>query len=73
MVAGYCGPGHSVYIYRAKDTKGHEWQRYEVDKGGMKAASCTIADLNGDVRPDIACIGGNQLKWYANESGRKAR
>jgi len=73
MVAGYRGPGHSVYIYSAKDPKGHEWQRYDVDKGGIKAAACTIADLNGDGRPDIACIGGNQLKWYANESGGTVR
>ena len=39
-----------------------------LDDGGMGAASCAIADLNDDGRPDVACIGSatTNLKWYEN-------
>jgi hypothetical protein len=32
----------------------------------MAAASCAIADLNGDRKPDITCIDGTRLKIYIN-------
>jgi hypothetical protein len=32
----------------------------------MAAASCAVADLNADGRPDIACIDATRLKWYEN-------
>jgi hypothetical protein len=32
----------------------------------MGAAACTALDLNGDGRPDIACIDSMRLKWYEN-------
>lgn len=43
------------------------WKRVVVDEG-ITAASCTVADLDGDGRPDIACIGSatQNLKWYEN-------
>ena len=39
-----------------------------LDNGGMAAAACAVADLNGDGRPDIVCIGSAtaNLKWYEN-------
>jgi hypothetical protein len=37
-----------------------------LDEGGMGAAGCAVVDLNGDRRPDIACIGSPELKWYEN-------
>jgi len=41
----------------------------------MPAAACAIADLNGDGRPDIACIGSAtaNLKWYENLGEARAK
>jgi hypothetical protein len=66
VVAGYRGKGRSVYIYQAADSKGRSWTRGPLDEGGMGAAACVIEDLNGDKRPDIACIDSPGLKWYEN-------
>jgi hypothetical protein len=34
----------------------------------MAASGCVVADLNGDKRIDIVCIGSStaNLKWYEN-------
>ena len=68
VIAGYRGQGHSVYIYYAEDAAGTRWSKHVLDQGGMGAAACAVADLNGDGRPDIACIGTAtaNLKWYEN-------
>jgi hypothetical protein len=68
VIAGYRGKGQSVLIYSAADDQGSRWSKHVLDDGGMAASACTIADLNGDGRPDIACIGSAtaNLKWYEN-------
>jgi hypothetical protein len=68
VIAGYRGQGHSVNVYYAEDAAGTRWSKHVLDQGGMGAAACAVADLNGDGRPDIACIGtaGANLKWYEN-------
>jgi FG-GAP-like repeat len=68
LIAGYRGQGRSVYVYSAEDPKGSRWSRQVLDDGGMGAAGCAVADLNGDGRPDVACIGTatTNLKWYEN-------
>lgn len=68
IVAGFRGPGRSVYIYTPADRSGTSWSRSSVDHGGIAAASCTAADLNGDGKLDLACIGSAtaNLKWYEN-------
>jgi len=66
IVAGYRGAGKSVYIYKAEDAAGGHWSRQTLDNGGMGAAACAAADLNGDKRIDIACIDATRLKWYEN-------
>lgn len=68
IIAGYRGQGRSVYIYLAEDSMGSRWSRRILDDGGIAAAGCAVADLNGDGRPDVACIGAAtaNLKWYEN-------
>jgi FG-GAP-like repeat len=68
IIAGYRGQGRSVYIYSAEDAGGSRWARQVLDNGGMGAAGCAVADLNGDGRPDMICIGTAtaNLKWYEN-------
>jgi hypothetical protein len=65
IVAGYRGKGASVNLYRME--AGH-WTKSVLDDGGLAGAGCAIADLNGDGRLDIACIGTStaNLKWYEN-------
>lgn len=70
IVAGYRGGDRSVHIYYAQDAGARNWKKVTLDKGGMAAASCAAVDLNGDGRPDLACIGSGtaNLKWYENVS-----
>ena len=67
VIAGYRGGDHNVYLYHYDRSAG-TWSRQVLDQGGMGAAACTVVDLNGDGRPDIACIGSAtaNLKWYEN-------
>ena len=66
VIAGFRGQGRSVYLYHAEDAAGERWSKQVLDNGGMGAAACTVVDLNGDKRPDIACIDSTKLKWYEN-------
>jgi hypothetical protein len=68
IIAGFRGGSHSVFVYYADDASGEHWSKHVLDDGGMAAAACAVADLNGDGRIDIACIGSAtaNLKWYEN-------
>jgi hypothetical protein len=65
IIAGFRGKPQRVYIY---SFDGKRWNRQTLDDGGISAAACAVADLNGDGRLDIACIGSatHNLKWYEN-------
>jgi hypothetical protein len=71
VIAGYRGGDHSVYLYHY-DRGAGTWSRQVLDQGGMGAAACAVVDLDGDGRPDIACIGSAtaNLKWYENLGSR---
>ena len=67
IIAGYRGPGTSLFIYHAKDESGAAWDRETLDT--EMAASClALADVNGDGRPDIVAVGSStsNVKWYEN-------
>jgi Aldos-2-ulose dehydratase, beta-propeller domain/FG-GAP-like repeat len=67
IVAGYRGPGTSLFVYHATDERGTAWERETLDT--EMAASCVvIADVNGDRRPDIVAVGSStaNVKWYEN-------
>lgn len=72
VVAGYRGAGHTVNLYTPDDKSAIRRTRHVLDNGDMAAASCAVADLNADARPDIVCIGSGtkNLKWYEN-AGKK--
>lgn len=65
IIASYRGKGASVNLYRFD---GKQWNKSLLDEGGMAGAGCAVADLNGDGRLDVACIGTStaNLKWYEN-------
>lgn len=72
VIAGYRGPGGNVYRYVSADSTGDKWTRETLD-AGMAAASCIAVDLNGDRRPDLACIDTSRLRWYENRGPARAR
>jgi hypothetical protein len=46
-----------VRIYKATDGVGKKWERMIVDDGGVAVEDLTVADLNGDGKPDIIAVG----------------
>jgi hypothetical protein len=68
IVAGYRAKGYGLYIYDCLDSKGERWQRIALDEGDMAASGLQQADINGDGRLDIICVGTatSNIKWYEN-------
>ena len=46
-----------VRIYKATDGVGKNWARFILDDGGVAVEDLTVADLNGDGKPDIIAVG----------------
>ena len=46
-----------VRIYKALDKTRTKWARQIVDDGGVAVEDLTVADLNGDGKPDIIAVG----------------
>jgi hypothetical protein len=65
IIAGMRGKPYAVYLY---SWDGASWKRHTLEQGDVAAASCAVADLDGDTYPDIACIGGatHNLVLYSN-------
>ena len=71
IVAGFRGPGTSIYVYYAADSTGLNWERQTLDTE-MAAAGVAIADINSDGRLDVVAIGAStgNVKWYENSGDR---
>ncbi|MCE9532179.1 MAG: VCBS repeat-containing protein [Planctomycetes bacterium] len=46
-----------VRIYKAIDKTRTKWVRHILDDGGVAVEDLTVADLNGDGKPDIVAVG----------------
>jgi hypothetical protein len=68
IIVGERGGKRSVYRYRLENAVTDTWSKTTLDAGGMAAAGCAVADINGDKRADVVCIGTAtaNLKWYEN-------
>lgn len=68
LIVGERQGKRSVYLYRLANDGQDKWLKQSLDDGGMAAAGCAAADLNGDKRPDVVCIGTStaNLRWYEN-------
>jgi hypothetical protein len=69
VVAGdRSGKTPAVHVMYAPSDANGEWQHQVLDQGTMASSGCVTADLNGDRRVDIVCIGSStqNLKWYEN-------
>lgn len=71
IVAGYRGPGTSLFVYYAADSAGSKWERQTLDTD-TAASGVVIADVNDDGRPDVVAIGAStgNVKWYENQGVR---
>jgi hypothetical protein len=46
-----------VRLYKSTDAKGAQWERFILEDGGVAVEDLTVADLNGDGKPDIIAVG----------------
>lgn len=69
IVAGFRGPGTSLYVYYAADASGLNWERQLLD-AEMAASGVVVADVMGNGRKDVVAIGSStgNVKWYQNQS-----
>ena len=67
IVTGDRGDTRRLHLYAATDADGAAWSQRVLDED-MSPSGCAVADLNGDGRIDLVCIGGRtaNLKWYEN-------
>jgi hypothetical protein len=69
IVAGFRGKGYELYVFTAEDKSGERWTRHILDRGGIAAADCKIADFHGNRHIAVACVGAStgNIKLYTPE------
>jgi hypothetical protein len=68
LVVGWRTKPFGVAIFK-RDPSG-EWKKTMIDAGGMATEDLTVADLNGDDKPEIIAVGRatENIKIYWNDS-----
>jgi hypothetical protein len=61
----------SVHIFYSEDDAGAHWRHELLDENMMAGSGVMVADINGDGRPDIVAISGNEVKYYENMGAAK--
>ena len=61
-----------IHLWTPLDATGEHWRESVVDDGGLACEDLTLADLDGDGRPDIAASGRatHNVKLYFNDTPR---
>lgn len=61
-----------VRIYKATDGVGKTWARTIIEDGGVAVEDLTVADLNGDGKPDIIAVGRgtHNARIYWNQGSK---
>ena len=61
-----------IHLWTPLDATGEHWRESVVDDGGLACEDLTLADLDGDGRPDIAASGRatHNVKLYFNDPPR---
>ncbi|MBK8501005.1 MAG: VCBS repeat-containing protein [Saprospiraceae bacterium] len=68
IIAGHRGLGYNLYFFRF-DLKTQNWNRHDLDRGGMSAAGLCLLDFNADGYLDIAACGSatHNVVLYVNQ------
>jgi hypothetical protein len=61
----------SVHIFYSENDSGTQWRHELLDENMMAGSGVMVADINGDGRPDIVAISGNEVKYYENMGAAK--
>jgi hypothetical protein len=71
LAVGWRQGKYGVAVYRRNGA--YAWEKHLVDDGGMATEDLTVADLNGDGRPEIVAIGRAtaNVKIYWNPNRKK--
>ena len=68
IIVGFRGKPYGLYVYT---WNGQHWKRTVLEQGEVAAAGCTAADLDGNGKLAIACIGSATHNLFVYRNFRK--